>query len=123
MVKSYNQPRDSARILPLYFKSAGLTAVYQSMEKVLLKFKVNTNIQHKNWRSCLNMAAVMRREIISPNLMEPNQLLIMHERNIRSLLGSREEKIEKTTLSRHSYRLILLVFGCSLRLAMNHERT
>lgn len=69
------------------------------------------------------MAAVMRREIISPNLMEPNQLLIMHEQNIRSLLGSKEEKMEKTTLSRHSYRLMLLVFGCSLRLAMNHERT
>lgn len=85
-------------------------SVYRIQEKVLLKFKVSPNIQHKNRCWCLNMAAVMSREIIFPNLMKPNQLLIMHEQNVRSLLGSKREEMERTTLGRHFYRLLLLVF-------------
>lgn len=68
------------------------------------------------------MAAVMSREIIFPNLMEPNQLLSIHEQNIRSLLRTRREEMDRTTLGRHFYRLVLLVFGC-IRLAVKHERT
>lgn len=62
----------------------------------------------------------MSREIIFPNLMEPNQLLIMHERNICLLFGSRrKEEMERTTLGRHFYKRLLLVLSC-IRLAVNH---
>lgn len=62
----------------------------------------------------------MSREIIFPNLMEPNQLLIMHERNICLLFGSRrKEEMERTTLGRHFSRRLLLVLSCT-RLAVNH---
>lgn len=50
----------------------------------------------------------MSREIIFPNLMEPSRLLIMHERNIGSLLGSTRDKNGENDIGETSLQTLVV---------------
>ncbi len=66
-----------------------------SLHRRLVKFRVNRNTRPECCSLCLNMAAVMSREIIFPNLMELNLSLITLEWNHHRLLGGKIKREEK----------------------------